>query len=139
MRSSHPRRAATLYKRSESSARKQSRSASGTRKLKARGTRDTAAYAKVLLSPAGTPVKTRPDICQEQLHDDRELAATIYKRIRSRLGDRIRDLVVRQADNCIVLEGRCATYYTKQLAQHAAFGVIEDEELENLILVAVPE
>jgi hypothetical protein len=35
----------------------------------------------------------------------------------------------------VYLEGRCATYYTKQLAQHAAMGIIEDEHLENLIVV----
>jgi hypothetical protein len=29
------------------------------------------------------------------------------------------------------------TYYTKQIAQHAALGVLEDEHLENAIVVAV--
>jgi hypothetical protein len=39
----------------------------------------------------------------------------------------------------VVLEGQCATYYTKQLAQHAALGVLEDEHLENAIAVTVPQ
>jgi len=37
-----------------------------------------------------------------------------------------------------VLEGECSTYYSKQLAQHAALGVLEDEPLENTIVVVVP-
>jgi hypothetical protein len=44
---------------------------------------------------------------------------------------------VRVLGNTIVLEGKCATYYTKQLAQHAALGVLDDEQLENAIVVGV--
>ena len=65
----------------------------------------------------------------------RKLANAIHKRIETRLAGRVRDLAVRVRANTIVLEGRCATYYTKQLAQHAAMGVIEDEQLENAIVV----
>jgi hypothetical protein len=63
------------------------------------------------------------------------LAIAIRQRIETRLAGRIRDLSVRVKDDTIVLEGRCATYYTKQLAQHAALGVIEFEQLENAIVV----
>jgi hypothetical protein len=66
-----------------------------------------------------------------------KLAAEIRQRITSRVGDRIRDLAIRVQGNNIVLGGCCATYYTKQLAQHAALGVIEDEHLVNEIVVAV--
>jgi hypothetical protein len=92
----------------------------------------------VLLSPAGTffgeEMPPEPDTKRKG-----NLAVAIHQRIESRIGGRIRDLSVRIAGNTIVLEGRCATYYSKQLAQHAALGVIEDENLENDIVVAVPE
>ena len=69
---------------------------------------------------------------------DVQLSIAIRQRIESRLAGRVRDLAVRVVGNMIVLEGRCATYYTKQLAQHAALGVLDDEQLENEIVVAVP-
>lgn len=66
------------------------------------------------------------------------LAQRIRERIQLRLGSRIHDLQVKVADKLVILNGRCATYYSKQLAQHAALGVLEDEHLENAIVVAVP-
>jgi hypothetical protein len=67
----------------------------------------------------------------------RDLAVAIMQRIESRLPGRVRNLAVRIRAGSVVLEGQCATYYTKQLAQHAALGVLEDEHLENAIVVAV--
>jgi hypothetical protein len=94
----------------------------------------------VVISPAGTFVndqtaKTEPDGRPER---HRQLAITIRQRIESRLGGRVRELFVRIKGDTILLEGKCSTYYTKQLAQHAALGVLEDEHLENAILVEVP-
>jgi hypothetical protein len=66
------------------------------------------------------------------------LQTTIRTRIESRLAGRVRNLVVRIFDDRVVLEGQCATYYTKQLAQHAALGILEDEHLENAIVVDGP-
>jgi hypothetical protein len=108
------------------------------------GTPPTAAVdppaTEVLISPAGSFVndqtaKTEPDGRPE---GHRQLAITIRQRIESRLGRRVRELFVRIKGDTIVLEGKCSTYYTKQLAQHAALGVLEDEHLENAILVEVP-
>ncbi|MEM6330684.1 MAG: BON domain-containing protein [Planctomycetota bacterium] len=65
------------------------------------------------------------------------LAARIRERITKRLGPRVRDLRVSVTGKLIVLSGRCSTYYSKQLAQHAALGVIEDEQLDNAIEVAI--
>jgi len=65
------------------------------------------------------------------------LASLIQERIEKRLGERIRDLRVSLSGDSVLLQGRCKTYYTKQLAQHAALGVIEDENLENEIKVVV--
>ncbi len=68
---------------------------------------------------------------------EQALEHRIRDRIQKRLGSRIRDLSVDVSDKTIVLQGRCSTYYSKQLAQHAALGVIEDEQLENAIEVAI--
>lgn len=65
------------------------------------------------------------------------LEVAIEERIRSRLQSRVRNLRVEARDDVVTLQGQCATYYTKQLAQHAAMGVLEDEHLENAIVVCV--
>lgn len=64
-----------------------------------------------------------------------DLQQRISERIRSRLGQRIYDLSVSVNAKTVEIKGRCATYYTKQLAQHAALGVLEDENLRNAIEV----
>lgn len=70
--------------------------------------------------------------------NDAGLAQMIRQRILVRLGKRIRDLSVQVESGVIRLSGKCSTYYSKQLAQHAALGVVEDEEIENQIEVAIP-
>jgi len=92
---------------------------------------------EILLSPGGVAISDSAACVDPSSDRGRRLAVAIRQRIESRLGGRIHDLAVRVSDNTIVLEGRCATYYSKQLAQHAALGVIEDEHLENAIVVAV--
>jgi hypothetical protein len=67
----------------------------------------------------------------------RALEIAIQQRIESRLGGRVRNLVVRVFEGIVILEGECATFYTKQLAQHAAMGILEDEHLENAIAVTI--
>ncbi len=62
-----------------------------------------------------------------------ELAALIVRRIESRLPGRIRQLTVSMAESAVVLTGQCCTFYTKQVAQHAAMGVLEYEQLVNNI------
>jgi len=93
--------------------------------------------AEVRLSPAGTFTQT-PDIAPaDRFERNRQLAIAIRQRIETRLPGRVRRLAVRIFDGTVVLEGECATYYTKQLAQHAALGILEDEQLENAIEVCV--
>jgi hypothetical protein len=72
-------------------------------------------------------------------HSERlaRLAKLIEQRIEARLPGRVRHLSVHVSAAFIVLEGECSTYYTKQLAQHAALGVLEDEHLENAIIVTI--
>jgi hypothetical protein len=93
---------------------------------------------EILLSPSGTLVTDSTAGTEGASARSRQLAVAIRQRIETRLGGRIHDLGVRVNGNTIVLEGRCATYYSKQLAQHAALGVLGDEHLENAIVVAVP-
>lgn len=62
-----------------------------------------------------------------------QLAARILERIEGRLPCRIRQLTVFASDNTVVLSGQCCTYYTKQIAQHAAMGALEYERLINNI------
>jgi hypothetical protein len=79
-------------------------------------------------------------VCEERVSHDgpQALAAIIQQRIESRLHGRVRNLVVRTDGDIVTLEGECATYYTKQIAQHTAMGVLDDEHLENAIVVNVP-
>ena len=65
-----------------------------------------------------------------------ELSEAIRQRIRRRLGDRVYDLTIEVGPESVTLHGRCATYYTKQLAQHAALGMLDHEQLSNNIQVA---
>lgn len=67
-----------------------------------------------------------------------QLAANIERRIRRQTSSRIRDLTVEVCAGSIILRGRCLTFYTKQLAGHAAMGVLEGETLSNQIEVALP-
>lgn len=97
---------------------------------------DKASETEVVLAPAGF-TGLHPAAKDHQDDRRRNLAIAIRQRIETRLIGRIRDLNVRIQGNTVVLEGRCATYYTKQLAQHAALGVLEDEQLENTIVVAL--
>jgi hypothetical protein len=92
---------------------------------------------KIVLGPAGTFAESHTEVVDRGNERRRQLAIAIRQRIETRLAGRIRDLAVCVKGDTIVLEGRCATYYTKQLAQHAAFGVLEDEHLENAIVVIV--
>ena len=67
------------------------------------------------------------------------LEIAIRQRIETRLNGRVRNLNVRASADLVILEGQCSTYYSKQLAQHAAMGILEDEHLENSIVVSVEQ
>ena len=84
-------------------------------------------------APVADPVPANRPASQPSLED------VIRERIEGRLHGRIRNLKVRAGTDFVVLEGQCSTYYTKQLAQHAAMGILEDEQLENAIVVRVEQ
>lgn len=97
-------------------------------------TGEFSAEQPVVTSASGPPLAGE---AKERAERRRRLPIIIRKRIESRLRGRIRKLSVRISDDVVVLEGECATYYTKQLAQHAAIAVLEDEQLKNAIVVTV--
>jgi hypothetical protein len=96
-----------------------------------------AAETEVILAPTEFAASSHPNLADRRAERHRHLAVAIRQRIESRLGGRVHDLVIRIKGNTIVLEGRCATYHTKQLAQHAALGVLEHEQLDNAIVVTM--
>jgi hypothetical protein len=98
---------------------------------------EKAAGVGVIRSAGGTLPKAVEPSNDASAETNRRLALAIRQRIESRLPGRVRNLAVRVQADSVVLEGQCATYYTKQLAQHAALGVLEHEHLENAIVVSV--
>lgn len=100
--------------------------------------KDQVPTTDVVLSSAGTFVHPDVSAADDQSQRRRQLAIAIRQRIETRLVGRVRDLAVKFVGETVVLEGNCSTYYSKQLAQHAALGVLETEQLENAIVVAVP-
>ena len=90
-----------------------------------------------LLPSVQAIVRSRPDESDDQGARHRALEIAVRQRIESRLQGRVKNLLVRAFDGVVILEGECATYYTKQLAQHTAMGILEDEHLENSIVVSV--
>jgi osmotically-inducible protein OsmY len=97
---------------------------------------DTAVDLELLPSVKATST-INPHVTDDCEARHQALAIAIHQRIESRLLGRVRNLRVRSFDGTVILEGQCATYYTKQLAQHTAMGILEDEHLENSIVVSV--
>ena len=56
-----------------------------------------------------------------------ELTELVERVIRNRTGGQVRDLRVDVFDGEVVLSGRTSTYYTKQLATHAALDAVDKE------------
>jgi hypothetical protein len=65
-----------------------------------------------------------------------ELALDIERHIQSRTGRRVHNLRVEVVAGRVVLRGRAATYYVKQVAQHSVWDVVPGAALENAIEVA---
>lgn len=62
------------------------------------------------------------------------LAAQLEFAVRRRTGDRVRLLKVQIQADSVTLDGRCASFYCKQLAQQAALTVLEKAQCTaNLI------
>jgi hypothetical protein len=80
-------------------------------------------------SPSSRPLGRRSATRAEKL------AARIARVVQRRTSGSIVGLTVEIRRDGVHLGGRCATFYSKQLAQQAAMGVAEDEPLTNEIEV----
>ena len=97
-----------------------------------------------IVTPETIPIHGAPDSApirdssaRRSQRADTDLTAIIRRRIEDQTCGRIRNLSVTVHGGHVILQGRCATYYSKQLAQHAAMGVLEEEVLLNDIAVLV--
>ncbi len=63
------------------------------------------------------------------------LEVRIQRAVRRATGDKVRELKIDVFESSIVLQGRCATFYCKQLAQHGAMSLCEKRSLDNQIEV----
>ncbi|MCE5301965.1 MAG: BON domain-containing protein [Planctomycetaceae bacterium] len=75
------------------------------------------------------------DVLPETLEEAEQLAASIEQAVQRETDRGIADLIVEVNAEGILLRGRCTTYYTKQLAQHAAMSVRGGDRLVNGIEV----
>ena len=65
-----------------------------------------------------------------------ELSNILADAIRAETHDRVRNLCVEVDGPDVIVRGRVASYYVKQLAHRAALGVLEAGRLINAIQVA---
>lgn len=89
--------------------------------------------SRQLHRPARLEGASTPAVEEHTDQFDFEMASLIISRIESRLPGRVRHLTVYTTENAVILSGECSTFYTKQVAQHAAMGVLEYEQLINNI------
>jgi hypothetical protein len=76
------------------------------------------------------------NVLPETLEEAEELAASIERAVQLETGRSVDDLTVEVSPQGILLKGRCTTYYTKQLAQHAAMSMPGGDRLINSIEVS---
>ena len=76
------------------------------------------------------------DVLPETLEEAEELAASIERAVQYETGRGIAVLTVEVGPHGVRLRGHCDTYYTKQLAQHAAMRMRGGDRLTNCIEVS---
>jgi hypothetical protein len=64
-----------------------------------------------------------------------QLQWRLERQVQTRTGHRIRDLAIRLDQERVILNGRAASYYLKQLAQHGVRDILPQASLENDIEV----
>lgn len=89
------------------------------------------------LSPERLALASRTP--EEKAADFAARQARIQQRILRQTGRRVRDLEVEVREDTIILRGWCWTFYSKQLAQHAAMALIDHERLINQVEVLVAD
>ncbi len=75
------------------------------------------------------------DVLPETLEEAEELASSIERAVLRETDWGVVDLAVEVGPEGVCLKGRCDTYYTKQLAQHAAMRIPGGDRLINSIEV----
>jgi hypothetical protein len=63
------------------------------------------------------------------------LETELTHHVRERTGRRVRNLAIELRPERVVLHGRAATFYVKQLAQHSVRDLLPHVELLNAIVV----
>jgi hypothetical protein len=76
------------------------------------------------------------EVLPETQEEAEELAASIERAVQYETGRGIADLTVEVGPQGVRLNGHCDTYYTKQLAQHAAMRIRGGDRLTNCIEVS---
>ncbi len=71
----------------------------------------------------------------ETLAEAELLVASIERAVQQGTGRGVRELSVELREDGVLLRGRCNSYYTKQLAQHAAMAVPGGDAVTNEIEV----
>jgi hypothetical protein len=66
---------------------------------------------------------------------DSLLLQELERQIHVRTGRQVRNLAVKLGGEHVTLDGQAATYYVKQLAQHAVLDLLPDIRIENAIAV----
>ncbi len=80
--------------------------------------------------------KRLADVLPETQEEAERLAASIERAVQRETGRAVADLTVEVGPQGVRLSGRCETYYTKQLAQHAAMRIPGGDRLVNGIEVS---
>lgn len=75
------------------------------------------------------------DYLPDTQEEAEELSSLIELAIDQETAHGIRDLCVRISEDGIQLAGRCEWFYDKQMAQHAAMGILRGQPLVNDIEV----
>lgn len=74
-------------------------------------------------------------VAADVVSETEKLAATIERAIRRETDGSVRNLGVKVLRSSILLTGCCATYYVKQIAQHAAMTACDNLQIVNRIEV----
>jgi hypothetical protein len=80
-------------------------------------------------------VRDFADVLPETLEEADHLAASIEQAVQRETDHGVDNLTVEVSTHGVQLRGRCSTYYTKQLAQHAAMAMAGADRLVNSIEV----
>ncbi len=72
----------------------------------------------------------------ETLAEAELLVASIERAVQEETGRGVRDLCVELRKEGVLLRGHCSSYYTKQLAQHAAMTIPGGDAVTNEIEVS---